>query len=61
MRNDARPIGEDAPASPLGGDERPMPSEPPPAGRDADADRAKDTRVNKDTEVVSRASEPHKK
>jgi len=29
MRNDARPIGEDAPASPVGGDERPIPSERP--------------------------------
>jgi hypothetical protein len=29
MRNDARPIGEHAPASPVGGDERPIPSERP--------------------------------
>jgi hypothetical protein len=29
MRNDARPIGEDAPASPVGGDARPIPSERP--------------------------------
>jgi hypothetical protein len=27
MRNDARPIGEHAPASSVGGDEPPMPSE----------------------------------
>ena len=27
MRNDARPIGEDSPASPMGGDESPMESE----------------------------------
>jgi hypothetical protein len=29
MRNDARPIGEHAPVSPTGGDERPVPSERP--------------------------------
>jgi len=29
MRNDARPIGEHAPASPVGGDEEPIPSERP--------------------------------
>ena len=29
MRNDARPVGEHAPASPVGGDERPIPSERP--------------------------------
>jgi hypothetical protein len=29
MRNDARPIGEHAPPSPVGGDERPIPSERP--------------------------------
>jgi hypothetical protein len=27
MRNDARPVGEHAPASPVGGDESPIPSE----------------------------------
>jgi hypothetical protein len=29
MRNDARPIGEDSPASPVGGDESPLESERP--------------------------------
>ena len=29
MRNDARLIGEDSPASPVGGDEAPLPSERP--------------------------------
>lgn len=29
MRNDARPIGEDSPASPVGGDESPIESERP--------------------------------
>ena len=29
MRNDSRPIFEHSPASPLGGDERPIPSERP--------------------------------
>ena len=29
MRNDARPIGEDSPASPLGGHESPIASERP--------------------------------
>jgi hypothetical protein len=29
MRNDARPVGEHAPASPVGGDAAPIPSERP--------------------------------
>ena len=35
MRNDARPIGEDSPASPVGGSDGPLGSEQTPDSRDA--------------------------
>ena len=35
MRNDARPIGEDAPASPVGGDSGPVDAEHTPDSRDS--------------------------
>jgi hypothetical protein len=35
MRNDARPIGEDSPASPVGGSEGPVGSEQTPDSRDS--------------------------
>jgi len=46
MRNDARPIGEHAPASPLGGNERPIPSERP-DGRDTVARGRESHTVNR--------------
>jgi hypothetical protein len=35
MRNDARPIGEDSPASPVGGEEGPVDSQQTPDSRDS--------------------------
>jgi hypothetical protein len=49
MRNDARPIGEHAPASPVGGDEPPIPSE-----RRDDRDSV---RHGRQSHIVSQAAE----
>jgi hypothetical protein len=49
MRNDSRPVGEHSPASPVGGDERPIPSERP---------DSRDTIAHgRDSSVVHEASE----
>ena len=45
MRNDARPIGEDSPASPLGGDLEP-------AGREAPADNRDSHRHDRESHIV---------
>jgi hypothetical protein len=49
MRNDARPIGEDSPASPVGGDARPIESERP-DGRDSHAHDRQSHIVNEEAE-----------
>jgi hypothetical protein len=49
MRNDARPIGEHAPASPVGGEERPIPSERP--------DSADTVAHGRQSHVVNRSAE----
>jgi hypothetical protein len=49
MRNDARPLGESSPASPVGGDEAPIPSHPS-DGRDSVTDDRQSHIVHKDSE-----------
>lgn len=49
MRNDARPVGESSPASPVGGDETPIPSERPDS-RDSVAHDRQSHIVNEEAE-----------
>lgn len=51
MRNDARPIGEDSPASPVGGHESPIESERPDS-RDSHAHGRQSHIVNRDAETT---------
>jgi hypothetical protein len=50
MRNDARPIGEDSPASPVGGDEQPVVERRSWNGRDSIAHDCESPAVNQRAE-----------
>lgn len=50
VRNDARPIGEDSPASPVGGHEEPATGRPPSDSRDSVAHDRQSPVVNRRAE-----------
>jgi hypothetical protein len=54
MRNDARPIGEDSPASPIGGNDGPVGSQQDPDSRDSHTHDRQSHIVHPQTEEAAR-------